>query len=93
MRSSGRGAVFRLKDFLDIGSGDAVGQAISRFMHNGKLQQLRRVNVRLEERRPQCESQSCDTGRVSPGIGSLKPRESAARAFFKSCCVTQYVER
>jgi hypothetical protein len=42
IRSSGRGAVFTPKDFLDIGSRDAADQALSRLTHNGKLQRLAR---------------------------------------------------
>jgi hypothetical protein len=42
IRSSGRGAVFTPKDFLDLGSRDAADQALSRLTHNGKLQRLGR---------------------------------------------------
>lgn len=42
IRSSGRGAVFTPKDFLDIGSRDAADQALSRLTHTGKLERLGR---------------------------------------------------
>jgi len=42
IRSSGRGAVFTPKDFLDLGSRDAADQALSRLTHSGKLQRLGR---------------------------------------------------
>jgi hypothetical protein len=42
IRSSGRGAVFTPKDFLDIGSRDAADQALSRLTQNGQLQRLGR---------------------------------------------------
>ena len=37
IRSSGRGAVFTPKDFLDLGSRDAADQALSLLTHNGNF--------------------------------------------------------
>ena len=42
IRSKGRGKVFSSKDFLDLGSRDAVDQALSRLARAGELRRLGR---------------------------------------------------
>lgn len=41
-RSHGRGSVFTPADFLDVGSRDAVDQALSRLSRNGRLRRIAR---------------------------------------------------
>ena len=42
IRSAGRGSVFTSKDFLDLGSRDAIDQALSRLARAGEIQRLGR---------------------------------------------------
>jgi hypothetical protein len=43
IRSAGRGKVFTSKDFLDLGSRDAIDQALSRLARAGEIQRLGRA--------------------------------------------------
>ena len=63
VKGRGRGAVFTARDFIDVGSRDAVDQALSRFARSG---QIRRVDRGIY-----------DLPRIHPKVGPMWPSADA----------------
>jgi hypothetical protein len=66
IRASGRGKVFASKDFLDLGSREAVDQALSRLARAGEIQRLGRGLYHYPRTNPRSASSCHPTRTRSP---------------------------
>ena len=76
VKAVGRGRVFTPRDFLDLGSRDAVDKALSRHAQSGTIRKLARGLYDYPRQDPQF-------GLLSPSITCVMPMSDARRPHWK----------